>query len=452
MPNRLRFRRIIEGISQAKIYGVSWDKNSGTVLTRTGDSIGMVANAGVGNTPVRNDFDNADIYKEIKQVTDSFGNVFIRIPKFYIKKTDVVGIKKIEISKKQYFGFYLPMCFCDFVNSRELPYFDIGKYVGSLSGDNKLESKTDKYPLISKTIVDFRTYARAYGNAGNLYNGYQQMDIHTTDLLQCLFLVEFANLNSQAIMNGWTSGQYTATHLATVAESNTNRIILANANANLYAVGQPISIGTSQGGNQICYGRTITSIDVYDASNKAITFDGTTVNIEVGNFLYNTGWKSGFSSNIVASSGSLTSNSDGKSPFVYRGIENIYGSVYQWIDGLNINEYQGWVCKDASNYTSNVFASPYEQLGYVNANSDGYAKQMGFDSNLQFAELPVVSTGGASNTYYSDYYYRNTGQRVARFGGHWNSGASSGLFSWPLNFTSSVTLVYLGGRLLKKAL
>jgi hypothetical protein len=429
----------------AKIYGVSWSKASSPILTRTDNAVGMVATAGVGANAVRNDFDSAEIYKDITQVTDALGNVFMRIPKFYIKKTDGTGFKTWQISKKMFVGAYLPWCFWDFTTGTELAYIDIGKYNASLSGANKLESLSGKYPLINKNIVDFRGYAQANGSA------YQQLDIHALDVIQTLFIVEFATLNSQSIMTGFTSGQYTATHLATVAETGVNRIIITNAYAALYAVGQPISIGTSQGGNQICYGRDITAIDVYDASNKAISFDGAAVNIAIGNYLYNTGWKSGFSSGIVAKSGSLSNNSNGINPCVYRGIENPFGSVYQFVDGVNITDYQAWVCKNAASFASNVFTSPYLQLSYVDGNADGYPTEMGFDPANPFMELPKTVDGG-STTYYSDYYYRNTGQRIALFGGSWSDGSNAGLFFWYLSYASSGTYVHFGGRLLRKAL
>ncbi len=428
-----------------KIYGVSWLKGSSPTLTRIGDSVGMVAAAGVGITPVTNNFDTADIYKDITEVTDVLGNVFIRIPKFYIKKCDGIGYKTWEISKSAFAGSYLPWCFWDFTNSVELPYIDVGKYTASLSGDNKLQSIANAYPLIHKNIVDFRTYAQANGAA------YQQLDIHVVDVLQTLFIVEFATLNSQSIMNGFTAGQYNAAHTATVNENAVNRIIVANATAALYAVGQAISVGTSLGGNQIFYGRTITSIDVYDVGNKAITFDGAVVNIAIGNIIYNTGWKNGFSSGIAAKSGSLTSNSDGKNPFIYRGIENIFGNVWQFVDGVNINEYQAWICRNAASYASNVFASPYLQLSFINANADGNPIELGFDANNPFAHFSKTN-GGSDSTYYCDYYYRNTGQRIARFGGRWYYGSSAGVFCWDLSNASSDASVGIAGRLLKKPL
>ena len=447
MLQRDIYRRQFANMADVKvhdIYGVSWDKGESPILTRTDDAVGMVANAGIDGQVVQNDFDSTPLYGSIREVTDSYGNVFIRIPKVYIKKTDDAGSKTWQVSLTKRPGFYLPWCFWDFANNVALPYIDVGKYKASLSVANKLESKADVYPLQKKNIVDFRNYAQANGA------GYQQLDIHTIDLLETLFYVEFATLNSQVIMQGYTAGQYAATHLATVAEVGVHRIIVANAFAALYVVGQPISIGTTQGGDQICTDRIITSIDVYDASNKAITFDGSPVDIAVGNMLYNSAWKNGFSSGIAASSGSLVAN-DGKSPCVYRGIESLWGDCYQFVDGVNINEYQAWVAKNAANYVSNVFASPYEQLNYVNANADGYTIEMGHDEAFPFAELPTT-LGGAGAKYYSDYYYRNAGQRIAFFGGVWSYGSGAGVSYWALDNSSSNAYPYISGRLLRKPL
>ena len=425
---------------RAPIYGVSWPGGSSPALTRTDASVGMVAAAGVDASVVTNNFDHADIFGNIADgVTDSYGNVFVRIPKFYIEKTAVGAARTWRISRQPFGNAYLPACFAN------ANYVDVGKYNANKNG-TKLESKSGLAPYVSDNIVNFRTFAQNNGA------GYYQMDIHVHDILRTLFYVEFATLNSQSIMNGWVSGQYTATHLATVAETAVNRIIVANATAALYAVGQTISIGTTQGGNQIFYGRTITGITTYDGLNKAIAFDGGTVNIAIGNYLYNTGWISGFSTSIAAKSGSPVSNSDGLHPCMYRGVENPWGSVYEFVDGVNIAaDYQAWVCRMPANYASNLFAAPYVQLGYANANANGYPEVMGFDVANPFAEFPIT-LGGASNTYYADYYYRATGQRIALLGGYWFDGASAGLSFWYLSGASSSANVAIGGRLLRTPL
>ncbi len=433
-----------------EIFGIKWDKSSVPTLTRTDDAVDLTANAGVGYSSVTNDFDKQPIFGEIEQVEDSLGNVFMKVPKFYCRDTDGTSHKQMQVSKRRYSGFYLPYLFWDFTNNTELDYALIGKHLGSLGTGNKLESKPNKYPLINKNIVEFRTYTNNNNVDGLL--GYQQNDIHWVNLLRKLAFIEFATLDIQTVMKGYTEGQYTSTHLATVTEVGVNRIIVANAHADLYRVGQAISVGTSQGGNQIFYGRIITSIDVYDASNKAITFDGDAVDITTGNYLYNTGCKTGFSSQLLASSGSIIAN-DGKYPCVYRGIESPFGDVWEFVDGLSINDRQAWICKNAANYASNLFASPYEQLGYVNHSTNGYIQSMGFDPNFPFVQLPTAITGGTTPTqYYGDYYYQDAGQRIALFGGFWDVGAAAGFSGWYLSRASAYSGVSFGGRLLKKPL
>ncbi|MGI6352615.1 MAG: hypothetical protein ACOX6M_13100, partial [Armatimonadota bacterium] len=320
-----------------------------------------------------------------------------------------------------------------------------------------LESKPNTYPLVSgavpgksATIVAFRNYARA-NNVGGL-RGYQQMDIHAYDVLSTLFYVEFATLHSQSIMYGFASGAYSDSHTATMSESDTNRVVVSNDTAANFRVGQAVSIGTSRGNLSVCYGRTVTAIEDYDVDNKALILDGEPVDIAAGNVVWNSGWRSGFSSQIAASSGSIGSNTDGKYPCAYRGIENPWGSVWQWVDGVNINDWQAWVCRDAAQYASNVFAHPYEQLSYINHDANGYPAEMGHDPNLPFAEFPVaIQTSGVSSAkYYCDYYYQSAGQRVARFGGSWDSGASAGLSYWNLNASAASAGVVLGGRLVRK--
>jgi hypothetical protein len=434
--------------SRSRIYGAEWTKVASPAMTRTGSAVGMTAAAGIGSQAVTNSFDSAYPWNAIRPETDSLGNTFMRIPKFYIRKTDEANLYRIEVSGVQHVGFYLPACFYDFTNSRELPYVDFGKHLGSLDG-TKLASKPNVFPLNTKSIVQFRDYARA-NNAGGLL-GYQQLDVHAHDVLSALFTVEFATLNSQAIMPGYTTGSYSATHVATAAETGANRLVLATAFADTFRVGGSIGIGTSLGGQQVAINRTITAIDVVDASNKAISFDGAAVNIALGNIIYSTAWKAGFSSGIAAPSGCITAN-DGKYPCAYRGIESPWGDIWQFVDGVNINERQAWVAANAADYASNLFAAPYVQLGYANGSTDNYTTALGYDAASPFAQFPTVNTGGGATTYYSDYYYSTTGQRIARVGGNWYLGSAAGLRYWHLGGASSDAGVLIGGRLIRKPL
>lgn len=431
------------------ILGISWDKSANPSLTRTDAAIGMVADVGQDGELVQNDFDNAPIYRDIEDVTDEYGNEFVKIPKFYIQKTEDDTTMRIRISKRRHPGFYLPKVFWDFETGSELDYYLHGKYKANISADGtKLESKSGEYPLVSRNIQQFRTLAQTNNTAET--GGYQQLDIHGQDVLSVLFTVEFATLNSQDVMRGFTSGRYTSGDVSTVGEVGTNRFILATANADQYRVGQTVSLGTSQGGNQIAYGRTITAIEAYDELNKAVSFGGGPVDIAVGNHIYNTGWKNGFSKNIAATSGYIIAN-DGKYPCSYRGIESPWGDLWQFVDGINITDNQSWVAENADDYVSNKFEAPYQKVAYLNSTSNGWVSRLGLDKERPFVNM-ATGVGAGSTTYYSDYYYQNTGQRVARVGGYWYNGSNAGLWYWTLNDSSGVAGVTVGGRLLKKAL
>lgn len=431
------------------IYGVYWDKSSSPALTRTDDAVGKEAAVGLDGEYVVNDFDRLDIFGEIGDVMDDYGNTFVRIPKFYIQKKSGPGFYLLRISKTQYPGFYLPWCFWDFERGRELPYVDVGKHLGSLGAGNRLESKPGVHPLVSTNIVDYRNYARA-NNAGRL-RGYQQLDVHVYDVLRALMTVEFATLDMQSIMYGFANGRYSSSDTITVGEANTNRAIVSNSLAAQFRVGQSIAIGSAHSNNSVSgTPRVITAIEPYDETNTAIVFDGDPIDIAAGDVIANRGYVTGFSNRVAASSGGIVNLSDGRYPCVYRGIESPYGDIYQFVDGINVNSHQAWVTRNAEDYASNVFAAPYEQLGYVNHDADGYVIEMGFDPAHPYAEFPTV-VGGSGSTYYADNYFQNTGQRIARVGGYWYSSALAGPWLWTLSGASSTAVVYIGGRLVRKA-
>jgi hypothetical protein len=422
---------------QTKIYGVSWDGSSSPTLTRTDNAVGMVANAGVDAGVVVNNFDNAEIYRNISTVTGILGNVFVCIPKFYIEKTVVGAACTWRISRTSFSAAcYVPKCF----GSGGWAY--IGAYNAGLSA-GKLNSVSGVYPYVNDTIVNMRTYAQANGA------GYQLLDIHAVDVLQVLFLVEFATLNSQSIMAGLTTGAYSASHVATATETAANRVVVANATAALFVVGQSIGCGSAIGNNSVFNYRTITSITVVDGSNKALNFDGASANVAIGNIVYSLGWKSGSCDAIVAKSGCQTNLTNGLYPCMYRGIENPWGSVWQFVDGVNIAaDYQAWVCPTPASYASNLFAAPYEVLSYANGNASGWIKTLGFDAAHPYAQFSITVAGGADAThYYSDYYYKGTGNIIALFGGPWYYGTNAGAFCSTLAYASTTTNLNIAGRL-----
>jgi hypothetical protein len=126
----------------------------------------------------------------------------------------------------------------------------------------------------------------------------------------------------------------------------------------------------------------------------------------------------------------------------YRGIENWYGNCYNWVDGYNINSNQAYVSNTRANFADDT-ATNYVAVGAAMVASDGYV------TNCQqepFAFLPSA-VGGSTSTYWADYYYQNSGWRVAIFGGHADNGADAGGFCWALSIDSSLLFRFIGARL-----
>ena len=195
--------------------------------------------------------------------------------------------------------------------------------------------------------------------------------------------------------------------------------------------------------------RRITAIADYDEDGivgKEITFDGDPVTTALTNVIWSSAQHSGGCDSLGMKSGCLVD--DSKHAMIYRGIENWFGNIFQWVDGINIKDYQAYICYDPSEYESDKFTSPYKALGYVNCDTEGYAKNLGFDINDPLVRFPT-EVGGGTNTYMSDYYYKNTGNRVARVGGTLSGGAYDGAWSWLLYSTSSTAYWGIGARVLK---
>ena len=321
----------------------------------------------------------------------------------------------------------------------------LGRYPSAKTTDNKLMSASGMYPEVLETITSFRNDSKAVGD------DFGQMDWRYF-AVQLLYLVEYADYNSQAKLgNGYTNLKVSNTDKALVAETNVNRIIIAAANANDFKVGQDISVGTNSAWNlNVAKNRTITSITDYSEggiTGKAINFDGKPVNIAVNNVVWSTGQKSGECDVLGMKSGCVAN--DGKSAVIYRGLENIFGNVWQFVDGINIKDYVAYVCYNPENYADNKFDGDYKAVGYVNANKEGWGKTLGHDANHPLVTL-TTDIGGSSSNYLSDYYYTNSGNRVVRVGGAWTYDAIAGLWCWYCSSGSSSTHCSLGSRLLKE--
>lgn len=412
------------------------------------DNIGLVANATKNGDDVQNDFDNLYPWSDIitynydttnKKITayigepgfafdGSNGEVLTRIPEFWYKREVKGDYEYIYIADYNRAGYK---------HSKE---FSVGRYGISVDADGVAHSYSGTIPAYNKTISAFRTLAKAVGDE------FCQMDTRYF-ILQLLYLVEYADYNSQSKLGRGVSEWFN--QKALIAENNVNRIIVANSN-NMY-VGRNVSIGATDAWNDsVASERTITRIEEYSngsITGKAVYFDGAAVNIAVGNALWGIGQKSGQCDELGMKSG--TSNNDGCHSMTYRGIENVFSNMWTAIDGLNIKDYVAYICDDPSQYASDKFAAPYKAIGYTNLETTSvYPSKLGYDENNPEVALPTEANG-SSGTGTCDYYWCAEGNRIAFVGGAFIDGAFDGFFYWTLRSGSGSSGWFYGARLLK---
>ena len=339
-----------------KIYGVDLvGSASPSALTRTDDAVGL--NVTVGTSEITSDFDNCYPWNSIEEITDDFGNVFVKIPKFYSKITaNADGTYKHQLSGTKHEGFDTLFK----VGDNEIDYVMVGKYEGSGSA-SRVYSKSGQTPLGSITMDDYRSGCAANGP------GYQQYDFLIDLIIKELWLVEMATTNCQSIMYGY-----------------------ANNNSSAINTGKTDTVATP--------------------------------------------------------SGSPISNTDGKHACKYRGIENPWGNIYQWCDGISFSGSSVYVCTEPTAYSAGKTSGLYEYYG-TRASRDGFVKTvapLAEGSLIQY----VTAVGADESSYYCDKSFQ--GGAVLVCGGLWSGGTTSGLWCWNGSNYAGYSSDLVSGRLCYK--
>ena len=203
-------------------YGVRFvDSNPEGI--RLGDAVGLEASAYYGDNLVYNhsDFNRIFPWSNIKRCiidddgnilayenepgfrTDpKKGNIFVEIPKFYQKIVYENNTLEMWIAPYEINGddqYWLNPAFID-DNGKELQYIYIGAYEAAYEYNtekqrNEIFSKSNLNILGDKTIDELRDMARLQGD-------FKLIDIYERNIMEFLFCIEFATLNSQTIFAG----------------------------------------------------------------------------------------------------------------------------------------------------------------------------------------------------------------------------------------------------------
>lgn len=151
-------------------------------------------------------------------------------------------------------------------------------------------------------------------------------------------------------------------------------------------------------------------------------------------------------------------NRDGKSSKSsnFLGLEDCYYGKYEFVQGINIINRQ-WIVYDGG-LKVNTDLSGLTSAGYTNvrqivasSSSNTAAPSSNWITGIAHGEyadiMPTYVSGGSDTTYYADYYYQNTGNRILLRSGDSGYGSRCGVFFSNAYCDSSNSDSYIGSRL-----
>ena len=238
------------------------------------------------------------------------------------------------------------------------------------TGDSDTTSLIDTATDKLMSVVGFRPWSgitRAEARTLMANGGGKQFNILQLNCLKDLFEIEFLTKNSQSVLAGYTEKLSGATYTGSVVRA-----------------GLTVTLGNSTG--------TITGKPSDNGGGDTGTL-------------------------VIANS--------------YRGVENLFGHLWQWVDGININNGIPYIIANTGvTFVDDSIATGYAQATDLNGNLITLPTASGYISELHLGvNYPKVLNGNTVNNV-GDYYWYNTGWRVLRSGASLNSGSQAGLSAW----------------------
>lgn len=146
------------------------------------------------------------------------------------------------------------------------------------------------------------------------------------------------------------------------------------------------------------------------------------------------------------------SGTNGQTPVCWRGIENPYGNVWEFMTGINMFWSDGSyrvLKRDGTGIPAATLAEGSYEVGAgaVPISADGYISGIQSDELGALSFVPSANTGSDS-TYLCDmFYYPRYSPSVVRFGSGWYYGTEAGVGCLSANSGTSFSFRILGARL-----
>ncbi len=297
----------------------------------------------------------------------------------------------------------------EFEGAFYVPKFYVGAYEASYDANNKMQSAAGVLPKVSQSLTAFRTAARKRNTANTKWNVLPYLQYK---VLFWLYMIEYANRNVQLTFNS-----------------------ARDAN------------GCKQGG----LGIGVTNVSSWSAwtefnNNGPFVVCGTSDSLgdESGDFQKD-------AADYTNGEKTLTTNDSLVHIPRYRGIENIFGHIWTFIDGIRV--YPATSASVRPVYTtddpSKFAAGDSSVSGWSNIGNESgtqaYVKKLIFGAK---GEIMASVVGGGSTTYWADYHYAGgSGLKAVLFGGGAHYGSPAGLGASHSNFAPSYAYSSIGSRL-----
>lgn len=379
-------------------YGFSWDSATSSPAAVVGGPVapqvtpthqGMKRCLLLDNGTVNYYLDPTDSTKKADgtaaDLSGADGQVMVEIPKFYTRRTVVGTIVTWEIAAGPLTGFTVHPAFVK--DGVEVPYRYYSAYDGcvwttgttyqsGLNWDDNVgagqnwNTATAKLASVSGIYPACGiTRAEARTMAANRGAGWRQLDYTLFSAVQLLYLIEYQTFYSQNVLGA----------------GNTNGTYLASSGL-----------------------QTDSPHTIAGASNA---------------------WGNASTDGTQPSAGAKP----GTAYMSYRGIENFFGNIWDWADGVIVNPDGAvganagawWVTNNSADFSDSVRTNMV-QVASNGATTNNYASALSATDNYFIA---TSVAGGSSTTYTTDYWYSSTAaDRVVYVGGGANVGANAGAF------------------------
>lgn len=139
-------------------------------------------------------------------------------------------------------------------------------------------------------------------------------------------------------------------------------------------------------------------------------------------------------------------STNGTDGMKFLGVENFFGNIWEFVDGLTMSGLSGKVTRFRNKY-ADTFDNTWEKSFTVPSASANYINKVLGTEDLIFIPEAV---SGSEATYFCDAFWSATGGCVARFGGSWAYAGEVGAFCLYLHSAASFSYASVSSRLCRK--